>query len=61
VEVEFHPEARGELLALPEREQAAIKGAIAKLVARGPALGFPYSSAVRGEADGARCTGRSGR
>jgi hypothetical protein len=48
VEVEFHPEAQEELLALPEREQAAIKGAIAKLVARGPALGFPYSSAVRG-------------
>jgi hypothetical protein len=48
VEVELHPEARAELATLPEREQGAVREAIVKLRALGPALGFPHSSAVRG-------------
>ena len=48
MEVEFHPEARAELLTLPEREQAALHNARVKLTVQGRTLGFPWSSAVRG-------------
>ena len=48
MEVELHPEAREELLALPQREQDAVTAALVKLAARGTTLGFPNSSAVCG-------------
>lgn len=48
MEVEFHPEAKKEFVALPERERSAILAAVGKLAVEGAALGFPSSSAVRG-------------
>ena len=47
MEVEYHPEAKAELLALPERERAAIDKARVKLTIHGRSLGFPWSSAIR--------------
>ena len=48
MEVEYHPEAKAELLRLPEREREAVREAVRKLRALGPTLGFPHSSAIRG-------------
>ena len=46
--VEFEPNAEDELLALPPREQDAIRKAIAKLRVYGPTLGAPHSSSIVG-------------
>jgi len=48
MEVELHPDAASELLALPPAEQTARLNAIAKLEAIGPTLGFPHTSQVQG-------------
>lgn len=46
----WHPDAAEERNAIPDkRELAALQHAREKLVAEGPRLGFPHSSAVRGE------------
>lgn len=50
-DVRWHPDAAAERDASwPASEKVAINNAIDKLVATGPRLPFPHSSAVRGEA-----------
>jgi hypothetical protein len=51
----YLPEAERERSALPENEIAAMINADAKLQALGPSLGYPHSSAVRGNPDCASC------
>lgn len=40
--------AMPELRALPQRERAALRGALEKLAALGEELGYPHTSAVQG-------------
>lgn len=49
-DLEILPEARAELLALARREVVALQSALAKLAELGEELGYPHTSAVRGEA-----------
>jgi hypothetical protein len=42
-----HPDAIGELAALPPPEQVAVDNAMKKLQALGPTLPFPHSSALK--------------
>ena len=44
----LHPSAEEELMRIPEREQVAIRNAVAKLEAQGLQLGYPHSSAIQG-------------
>jgi hypothetical protein len=48
MDVELHPDAEGELRALPASEQTAMLNALATLQAIGPTLGYPHTSQVRG-------------
>ncbi|MGH3545480.1 MAG: type II toxin-antitoxin system RelE/ParE family toxin [Mycobacteriales bacterium] len=45
-EVAFHQQAHSEYSDLSDRERKALNSAVAKLVAFGPALPYPHSSAV---------------
>ena len=45
--VAYLPEAEQERAALPKAERAALINADAKLIAYGPQLGYPHTSAVR--------------
>lgn len=41
-EVRYHPQARAEADAVPDRESKAIDSAVDKLVSLGPMLAFPF-------------------
>ncbi len=48
VRVEVHPDAEGELQALPAAERAAMHNAFEKLESYGDQLPFPHTSRVKG-------------
>jgi hypothetical protein len=48
-EVRYHPKARAETDAIPERERKAVDNAVDKLASLGPTLPFPHSSKVMGD------------
>jgi hypothetical protein len=51
-EVRYHPRARAEADAVPDRESKAIDHAVDKLASLGPMLPFPHSSKVMGDPGG---------
>jgi hypothetical protein len=51
-EVRYHPRARAEAGAVPDRESKAIDNAVDKLASLGPMLPFPHSSKVMGDPGG---------
>ncbi|MGD1059533.1 MAG: type II toxin-antitoxin system RelE/ParE family toxin [Solirubrobacteraceae bacterium] len=51
-EVRYHPRARTEAEAVPDRESKAIDNAVDKLASLGPNLPFPHSSKVMGDPGG---------
>ncbi len=51
-EVRYHPRARADADAVPDRERKAIDNAVDKLASLGPMLPFPHSSKVMGEPGG---------
>ena len=51
-EVRYHPQARAEADAVPDRESKAIDNAVDKLASLGPMLPFPHSSKVMGDPGG---------
>jgi hypothetical protein len=51
-EVRYHPRARAEADAVPDRESKAIDSAVDKLASLGPMLPFPHSSKVMGDPGG---------
>lgn len=59
--VEVHPEAEGELQALPAAERAAMQHAFEKLEIYGDQLPFPHSSRVKGAAHLRELRPRAGR
>ena len=61
VRVEVHPEAEGELQALPAAERAAMHNAFEKLEVYGDQLPFPHSSRVKGAAQLRELRPRAGR
>jgi hypothetical protein len=61
VNVEVHPEAEGELQALPAAERAAMQHAFEKLEVYGDQLPFPHSSRVKGAAQLRELRPRAGR
>ncbi len=61
MKVEVHPEAEGELQALPAAERDAMQNAFEKLEVYGDQLPFPHSSRVRGAAQLRELRPRAGR
>ena len=51
-EVRYHPRARAEADAIPDRERKAIDNSVDKLASLGPMLPFPHSSKMMGESAG---------
>ncbi|SCL19917.1 type II toxin-antitoxin system RelE/ParE family toxin [Micromonospora inyonensis] len=57
----YHPDAKTELDELPANERVAVGHAVEKLESRGPNLGYPHSSAVRGARNLRELRPRGGR
>jgi|ERR671923_179063 hypothetical protein len=56
-----HPDAAAEIRSIPHTERVALRAALEKLIAHGPALSFPHQSAVRGSRGLRELRPRAGR